>query len=183
MYAHNLHTTPRVSYDIILYVCAHVKRHALGVPSFCTIECRDNALWAVADGRGHRIVTQIWKNILYRQNVLNIYTRSKYYTAETILRRILHPSGEDGLFIFDFLCMCTCKSLIIWTYPSTNILFLPRVTNYYILIDFIDPRMSSSSTVVPKNIFQQTWFELGFNQYDSETKLYKVHFDTINIGW
>lgn len=63
-----------------------------------------------------------------------------------------------------------------------NILFLLRATNY-ILIDFIDPQMSSSSTVVPKHIFQQTWFELGFNQFDSETKLYKVHFDNINIGW
>lgn len=45
--AHNIHTTRLCRYDILLFM--HVKRHALGVPSFCTIECRDNAPWQTGE--------------------------------------------------------------------------------------------------------------------------------------
>jgi len=47
VYAHNTHTTTRARVDIILFIFVCVKRHALGVPGFRTVGCRDNT---VADG-------------------------------------------------------------------------------------------------------------------------------------
>jgi len=114
------HTTRQCRYDnIILFMCSSVKRHALGVPSFCTIECRDNAPWKTDEDI---VATQIWKNILYRQNVLNIYTRAKYYYNGVGIHRDYTPAGTPSLrrrrFIyFRFPALCTCKSFIIRRYP------------------------------------------------------------------